>query len=228
MCKSCADKIPKPTRGRFKIPKEELALLPGKCYSGPIKNLTPEQQEEHRLNRRAYERLYRKHDLLNGGELSEYQKKYHAVQQQSHPEKMKIQAREQYLKNPERVYQGERKRRALQNSVRTEPYTADDVLARWGTDCHLCGGPVDLEAPRSLKNYHPLALHLDHVVPISIGGMDIIENVKPAHAKCNLSRSKTNPLVGLSTENLDELFTKDNDGKPLVIRTVKRGRKLKD
>lgn len=32
-------------------------------------------------------------------------------------------------------------------------------------------------------------LHLDHVVPLSKGGPDLITNVKPSHARCNLAKS---------------------------------------
>jgi 5-methylcytosine-specific restriction endonuclease McrA len=31
-------------------------------------------------------------------------------------------------------------------------------------------------------------LHIDHVIPISKGGTDTLDNVRPSHAKCNLSK----------------------------------------
>lgn len=47
-------------------------------------------------------------------------------------------------------------------------------LARYGTVCHLCGRPGATTA--------------DHLVPRSRGGDDSLENLRPAHARCNSSR----------------------------------------
>lgn len=49
------------------------------------------------------------------------------------------------------------------------------TLARYGTVCHLCGRPGATTA--------------DHVIPRSAGGDDSIENLRPAHARCNSSRA---------------------------------------
>lgn len=68
-----------------------------------------------------------------------------------------------------------------------EIYTTEIILERWGTICYLCNIEIDLEAPRNGTN--PLGLHLDHVIPIKKGGADIIDNVKPTHAGCNLAKS---------------------------------------
>lgn len=43
-----------------------------------------------------------------------------------------------------------------------------------GTTCHLCGGHGADTA--------------DHVVPRSVGGLDVIENLEPAHSSCNSAR----------------------------------------
>lgn len=93
--------------------------------------------------------------------------------------------------NPEKRRLQERKRRARLAGVYSEPYTEQEILDIWGTDCHLCGKPIDLEAPRS--NHVPgweLGLHLDHVIPIYMQGEDTAKNVKPAHGICNLKRSR--------------------------------------
>ena len=51
------------------------------------------------------------------------------------------------------------------------------VLARDGMRCHLCGGRV-----------RPGDVHLDHVVPLSLGGAHDVSNLRVAHARCNLSK----------------------------------------
>lgn len=68
-----------------------------------------------------------------------------------------------------------------------EYYTTDDVLAKWGYNCHICNDPIDFKAPRQCGDPGwELGLHLDHVIPIARGGPDTLANVKPAHAKCNV------------------------------------------
>lgn len=60
------------------------------------------------------------------------------------------------------------------------------VIATYGTDCHICGNPIDFDAPSQVGvvgwewAYHP-----DHVVPLSRGGADELSNIRPSHAYCN-------------------------------------------
>ncbi|MGP5928896.1 HNH endonuclease [Corynebacterium glyciniphilum] len=48
------------------------------------------------------------------------------------------------------------------------------VLAIKGTICHLCGMPGADTA--------------DHIIPRSLGGTDDLDNLMPAHKRCNSSR----------------------------------------
>ncbi|WP_454333456.1 HNH endonuclease [Streptomyces glaucescens] len=56
---------------------------------------------------------------------------------------------------------------------RSAPYKRSEVFARWNGRCCYCDAPAE---------------HLDHVQPISRGGRDILSNVVPACADCNLSK----------------------------------------
>jgi len=38
-----------------------------------------------------------------------------------------------------------------------------------------------------------MGLHIDHVMPLSKGGPDTLENVRPAHGSCNVKK-QANPL----------------------------------
>jgi len=49
--------------------------------------------------------------------------------------------------------------------------------------CHVCGDKVSLEIGS------PLRLSLDHILPLSRGGLNVKENVLPAHRRCNQSRN---------------------------------------
>lgn len=48
--------------------------------------------------------------------------------------------------------------------------------------CNICGKPI--------TDISGAALHLDHVVPIVIGGLDCFTNVACVHAECNLRKEK--------------------------------------
>jgi 5-methylcytosine-specific restriction endonuclease McrA len=75
--------------------------------------------------------------------------------------------------------------------VWTDPgkYSMFEILLMHGTKCHICNGSIDYSAPRIVgRKGWQNGLHLDHVIPLSKGGSDHIENVKPSHAKCNISK----------------------------------------
>lgn len=54
----------------------------------------------------------------------------------------------------------------------------DAVMERYGWLCHLCQQPIE----------HPSELHIDHLVPWAQGGTTTVENLRPAHAACNLAK----------------------------------------
>jgi len=122
----------------------------------------------------------KKHRLANPEIVKAAVKRY----KDANPEKMAAIWQAWASKNPERLLQNNRRKRAHKRNVPSEKYTKEDILATWGTNCHLCKKPIDLGAPRRSK----YGLQLDHVMPISKGGHDTIANVKPAHAYCNQSK----------------------------------------
>lgn len=69
-------------------------------------------------------------------------------------------------------------------------FTESDIIELYGTSCHLCGFAIDMKAPRqSGKPGWQNGLHIDHVVPVSRGGKNTIENVRPSHGLCNLKKN---------------------------------------
>jgi 5-methylcytosine-specific restriction endonuclease McrA len=82
-----------------------------------------------------------------------------------------------------------RKRRAIIRGNGSEPYTEKNIFNLYGTDCHICKQAIDLTAPRrqGIKGWE-FGLHIDHIIPVSIGGSDSINNVRPAHGLCNLKK----------------------------------------
>jgi len=53
-----------------------------------------------------------------------------------------------------------------------------------GRPCEYCLSPIDLSAPMGT----PLAFTADHVIPVSAGGSDRLDNLVPAHFKCNVAK----------------------------------------
>lgn len=68
----------------------------------------------------------------------------------------------------------------------------DEIVSLYGAECYLgekCylgGTPIDFEASRKVGALGwEYSFHPDHVVPLSKGGEDVLENIRPAHAYCN-------------------------------------------
>jgi len=112
------------------------------------------------------------------------------------PEKFRERSRRFAKENPEIVNATLRRRKARLKNARISKYTDKQVLDLYGQNCHLCNLPIDMAAPRwtALPGWE-YGLHIDHVIPISRGGDDSLENVRPSHGFCNLKKN-ANPDYG--------------------------------
>ena len=120
--------------------------------------------------------------IENPEKVKEYQDKYR-VQNKD--------AREVYRQsNLEKFRHYARKRKAWKLNNGHEEYTEQQVLDRWGEDCHICFESIDFDASRKVgKNNWEKGFHIDHLIPLSKGGGDTLSNVRPAHALCNLQKN---------------------------------------
>jgi len=97
-------------------------------------------------------------------------------------------------KNPEKIKEYSRrmasKRKAQKKNNGYSPYTDQQVFDLYGTDCHICQTPIDFNAPRQayIEDGWELGLQLDHLIPLSKGGPDTLENIRPSHALCNMKK----------------------------------------
>ena len=131
----------------------------------------------------AYERNRRKSN-------PEHYKNLEKAWRDRNKEKARQTERNYRKKYPEKQRMKERRRRALINSAESSSYSVKDVLDLWGTDCHICSSSIDMRVTRRCgEPGWEEGLHLDHVIPLSKGGTDLISNVKPSHAKCNIVKS---------------------------------------
>jgi 5-methylcytosine-specific restriction endonuclease McrA len=93
-------------------------------------------------------------------------------------------------KERERTLRNSRLRKQLKRQT-SEAYTVAQLVETYGSLCYLCGEEIDLTAPR--KTGTPgweRGLHVDHLVSITEGGPDNLENARPSHGKCNLKKGR--------------------------------------
>lgn len=80
--------------------------------------------------------------------------------------------------NPERWALRNRENGRRRHRRDGRPVRYADILAEHGMHCHLCEQPIaDLSD-----------LHFDHVIPLARDGLHVPENIRPAHARCNLRK----------------------------------------
>jgi hypothetical protein len=111
----------------------------------------------------------------------------------NNPEKHKESNKNWYYSNLEKAREinrrATRRRNARKLNNGFEHYTEIQVLSLYGNQCSICSILIDLSATRVVgKDNWEMGLHIDHVIPISKGGPDTLENVRPAHALCNLRK----------------------------------------
>ena len=113
---------------------------------------------------------------------------YRRQQVAKDPEKFKRQEKEWKKRNPHKKPNSGRDR-AKKKGVEYKYYTRQQVFDRDGYDCYLCGDPTDLTAPhvRGQPGWETYP-HIEHVIPLAKGGIDTLDNVKVAHAKCNIDK----------------------------------------
>lgn len=77
-------------------------------------------------------------------------------------------------------------RRAAKRVHSKKKFPRELVIDTYGDLCHICSETIDLDAPSLVgQPGWELSYHPDHVVPLSKGGADELDNIRPAHAYCN-------------------------------------------
>ncbi len=97
----------------------------------------------------------------------------------ANPERAKASRRAYYAANPAVFEKSRAKRNALKRGVEHSPYTRTEIFDRDGGRCKGCG-LVLANKPRSF--------HIDHIVPLTLGGPDIPSNLQVMCPPCNRSK----------------------------------------
>lgn len=92
-------------------------------------------------------------------------------------------------RNLDKVRERERAKNRRRRAKESKLYNELQVIATYGPNCHICGLVIDFMAPRKcgVEGWEN-GLHIDHLIPISKGGPDNLENVRPTHGVCNLNK----------------------------------------
>ena len=78
------------------------------------------------------------------------------------------------------------RRRARMNGAPSgDPVMLAALIAMDNSTCHICRQPVDI----TLKYPDPMSRSIDHIIPISRGGLHEESNCGLAHLRCNVSKS---------------------------------------
>jgi len=184
-CKTCENEKPVSEFYPHKQTRDKLDTMCKPCKKAAATQWTRKNPDKNRQKTKAYNERH-------PDRRKETNKKYY----QANKDVWNSRVRASREKKPEkyaelgRIHANRRRARKFENG--TEPYTEQMVMELYGTDCHICNEPIDLEAARrvGVEGWEQ-GLQLDHVVPLSKGGDDRIENLIPAHGLCNLRKTNS-------------------------------------
>lgn len=169
-CKSCAAEYKQAhyLANRERILQAERAYR-ARLPRNPKAKLTEEQRAESRRAKNL--RFKARHAARIAAEKRLYR--------QAHPEKSAAQWQAWATANRERASASGRRWRAAKAAATSEPYTRAEVWAKSDGVCGICASPI----PSVGEGWH-----IDHILPLSLGGDDTLANLQAAHARCNLSK----------------------------------------
>lgn len=183
-CACCGEELPATLEFFYKEPRggpgfrskcKKCMRMQGKQWRENNKEAIKQKREEKKEWHSEYYKKWREDN-------KEYRSEYHRQWREDNKEHLTEYFR-QYLKdNREKRYANNARREAIKKGAAVgKDFTRQDVLDKWGTDCHICGEPIDLDE-----------WHQDHVIPLQPEegepGPHTLDNVKPSHPDCNMSK----------------------------------------
>lgn len=73
--------------------------------------------------------------------------------------------------------------KSIRHEIAVKKFIKKQLIAKNGAICAICGQPIT-----NMKD-----CTIDHIVPISRGGMTTLENCQLAHFRCNVSKGNSLP-----------------------------------
>lgn len=173
--------------GEYNKNNEEKLKVKSKAYYESNKEAIKTNVKIYaKSNQEAIKTKNKEYYKNNSEEISAKSKEYYTL----NSEKIKARVKIYHDANPEKIKAYARNRIARKHEAAYETFILEDIHSRHGYDCHICEEPISYESSRVIgKPGWRSGLHLDHVVPLSRGGTNLIENVKPSHGFCNVAKN---------------------------------------
>jgi len=108
----------------------------------------------------------------------------------ANPEKVKALKRAWKRANPEVAVRDRHIYRSRQRGNGFEKYTNAEIFEAYGTNCYLCDMPINLQVSGQAGSNPQWrsGLNIEHFIANVNGGPTTLENLRPSHAWCNLSK----------------------------------------
>ena len=178
--------------GHCKMCKKAIAAAYRKNNPEKVKAVVKKCWEE---NKSRYDEQKRKHYHEN----SEYRKAKVAEYRAKNPEKVKASKdrcyqnnREKYLKTKAEyyaanldkflIYSHNRRLRKTANGGKLSVGLKDKLMKLQKGKCACCGNPLGVD------------FHIDHIIPLALGGENVDSNTQLLRKKCNLQKGVKHPV----------------------------------
>lgn len=179
-----------------------------KEYKDRVQQRRREWNARNPENQRAYDKA-KLEKIRNDPERKEKKRKYHNEWREKNREtvtennrryveknrdKVNQRNREWHKRNPEYARQKSAQRRAMKKETMVgEVPTRIDILVRQGGMCANCKSKEEEIAPHIMKG-HLVRWHVDHIMPLALGGTHTADNVQVLCARCNYDKGSKHPI----------------------------------
>jgi 5-methylcytosine-specific restriction endonuclease McrA len=156
----------------------------GRCQMRRSKDQQKAKRLDYDARTADHQRMMRrKWDKAN----PEKRKEKKAKSKAKNPHLQSIYAKRTRERNPVKYKELAARNHHRRRAAKHNPYTFSQIHEEWKGLCVICEHPVDL-----------YDMWVEHMVPISRGGNDVLGNVGPAHSECNLrvgTKVKSKPRI---------------------------------
>ncbi len=118
-------------------------------------------------------------------------KKYKAIEYINNKDKRIAKVNEWRANNPDRVKSYRTNHKAMRRKAHGKHTTKEikDLMNKQGNKCAECKCNISIKKTPKIAH-----AHLDHIMPISIGGSNLIKNLQYLCSGCNLSKGALDPI----------------------------------
>jgi hypothetical protein len=175
-CQSCKDKDKIKHERYYEKNKEKIKEKDKQYRLNNPDKVKETKRKERNKNKEYYDEYHKEYYENNKIEILKRNKKY---------QKLKSKELKEYrIKNKDKRYANSANYRAKKRNAFISNVNKKKIFERDNYVCQIC----KKLGFTFIDKYHPLYLTIDHIIPISKGGLHCPENVQTAHFRCNSSK----------------------------------------